>query len=105
MSSYGVDGGCAGAGSVRVSGGCRGRGCGAAEGEMGAPGHAAGCACCVARGGAGVALGRLFERRAREEVAFFRRVLVVADEAGRVAVVEALLGDPLASGRFRLEGQ
>ena len=65
--------------------------------------HVAGCACCVARGPAAVALDRLFQRRARGEVGFFRRVVVVtATAAGDIEVWSALRNDPVASARFRL---
>lgn len=67
-----------------------------------APGHSAGCACCAPRAPAAEALSRLFTQRARGEVAFFRRVLVVADEADASAVRTALASDPVASARFRL---
>ena len=67
-----------------------------------APGHFAGCACCAPRAPAAEALGRLFTQRARGEVAFFRRVLVVADEAEAGAIRTALETDPVASARFRL---
>ena len=66
-----------------------------------APGHDAGCACCVARAPAAQALGDLFMRRARGEVAFFRRVLVDG-QAAEAAVRAALQSDPVASARFRL---
>jgi hypothetical protein len=65
--------------------------------------HVAGCACCVARGPAAVALDRLFQRRARGEVGFFRRVVVVTATAeGDMEVWSALRNDPVASARFRL---
>jgi hypothetical protein len=64
--------------------------------------HGTGCACCVARGAAGEALGRLFLLRARGEVSFFRAVVVVCDEAGRAEVLAALAADPVVSARFRL---
>jgi hypothetical protein len=64
------------------------------------PPHAAGCLCCVPRGQAGEALGRLFQARARGEVAFFRRVLVVVADAD--AVRRAVRDDRLASAWFRL---
>lgn len=68
-----------------------------------AGGHVAGCACCVARGPAAVALDRLFQRRARGEVEFFRRVVVVTATAeGELEVWSALRNDPVASARFRL---
>ena len=66
-----------------------------------APGHAAGCACCVARTPAAQALGRLFLQRVRGEVAFFRRVLVEG-QALEAAVRAALRSDPVAAARFRL---
>jgi hypothetical protein len=65
------------------------------------PGHRIGCACCVPRGAAAEALGRLFLARARGEVWFFRRVVVsVADAA---VVREAVLADRLVAGRYRLD--
>lgn len=67
-------------------------------------GHTAGCACCVARGSAAVALDRLFQRRARGEVAFFRRVIAVTSTPeGDMAVWAALRDDPVAAAHFRLE--
>ena len=75
--------------------------------EMFAPAttsHAPGCACCVARSPAAVALDRLFQRRARGEIGFFRRVIAVtASPEGDIAVWSALRDDPVASARFRLE--
>ena len=68
-------------------------------------GHAPGCACCVARGPAALALDRLFQRRARGEVAFFRRVIALTTSPeGDMAVWAALRDDPVAYARFRLEG-
>lgn len=77
---------------------------GAWESFLPVPGaHVPGCACCVARGPAAVALDRLFQRRARGEVGFFRRVVVVTATAeGDMEVWSALRNDPLASARFRL---
>lgn len=64
-------------------------------------GHRIGCVCCVPRGAAAEALGRLFLARARGEVGFFRRVVVsVADAA---SVREAVLADRLVAGRYRLD--
>jgi hypothetical protein len=64
------------------------------------PFHPPNCACCRPRAAAAAALGRLFQARARGEVAFFRRVVaVVADEA---TVREALTGDTLTAAWFRL---
>ncbi len=64
-------------------------------------GHPAGCACCLSRTVAADALSRLFLQRARGEVAFFRRVLVDADDVGNEAVRAALRSDPLVCARFR----
>lgn len=67
-------------------------------------GHVAGCACCVPQSAAAAALARLFQRRARGEVPFFRRVVAVtATEAGDMAVWAAIRSDAVASARFRLE--
>jgi len=73
---------------------------GSAVERIAAPAHAPGCACCVPRAALAAALHRLFVRRARGEVPFFRRI-VVAAEAEAVA---AALADPLVAARFRLEG-
>lgn len=65
--------------------------------------HIAGCACCVARGPAAVALDRLFQRRVRGEIGFFRRVVVITATAeGDLEVWSALRNDPVVSARFRL---
>ena len=65
--------------------------------------HPAGCACCTARVGAALALDRLFLRRARGEVPFFRRVTaVLATAAGEASVRAALASDPVVSARYRL---
>ncbi len=64
-------------------------------------GHLAGCACCMSRTAAADALSRLFLRRARGEVPFFRRVLIDVDEVGKDAVRAALQSDPIVSARFR----
>ena len=71
------------------------------HGVVDAPGHAAGCTCCVARTPAAQALGRLFLQRVRGEVDFFRRVLVEG-QALEAAVRDALQSDPVAAARFRL---
>jgi hypothetical protein len=66
------------------------------------PVHASGCACCTPRSAAALALGRLLLARARGEGLFFRRILsVTTTEHGRAAVLAALDGDPLVSGRVR----
>jgi len=63
--------------------------------------HVVGCACCPPRTKAAEELSRLFLLRARGEIAFFRRVLVISDVAGEEAVRAALQADPLVSARFR----
>jgi hypothetical protein len=68
----------------------------------GSAAHVAGCVCCVPRSAAGSALAGLFLARGRGEVAFFRRVMVVTGDRG--AIMEAVAGDVLASGWFRLVG-
>ena len=62
--------------------------------------HAPGCACCLPRRPVAAALGGLFLARARGEVPFFRRVVVVV--ADDVQIRAEIAGDPLVSGRFRL---
>jgi hypothetical protein len=65
-------------------------------------GHAPGCACCTPRRAAGRALAALLQSRARGQVAFFRRVIVVTtSDAGRADIVAALRDDPVASACFR----
>ena len=72
--------------------------------EPSPPLHAAGCACCGGRSATSVALDRLFQRRVRGEVPFFRRVLAVTETPeGDMAVWTALRTDPVAAARFRLE--
>ncbi len=66
------------------------------------PGHAAGCACCAPRNPAAQALGSLFLRRGRGEIAAFRSVLAVVGAGDADLVRAALQSDPLVSGRFRL---
>ena len=66
--------------------------------------HVQACDCCPPRGNAGAALGRLFAARARNETAWFTRVIVVCgDPAAEASVLAALREDPIASARFRLE--
>jgi hypothetical protein len=75
---------------------------GAAAGFVPGLRHVAECSCCAGRSEAGRALGALLHARARSEVPFFKRVVVVAaTEAGRVEVANALLSDPIASTCFR----
>lgn len=62
--------------------------------------HPASCVCCTGRHPAAMALGALFQARARGEVAWFTGVVaVVADPA---AVATALRADLLAGARFRV---
>jgi len=61
--------------------------------------HDAACACCTPRVALAEALHRLFLRRARGEVAFFRRVVVSLT----AAEIGAALIDPLVAPRFRAE--
>ncbi len=65
--------------------------------------HAADCACCLPRSAVGRQLSALFMARARGEVGFFRRVVVVAtNPEAQAAVREAVAHDPLASSCFRM---
>ncbi len=81
------------------------------------PAHVLGCACCPPRGEAARMLGRLFLARARGEVAFFGRVLLLppsGEDAGVTAsgtawadaawaeVARAVTHDVLAAARYRL---
>jgi hypothetical protein len=61
--------------------------------------HAIGCACCSPRAALARALARLFVRRARGEVGFFREVLVALPRRE----VEDAFGDVLVSARFRID--
>ena len=66
--------------------------------------HPAGCACCLPRSAASLALNELFQARARGAVPFFRRVLAVTPSAeGEMELWAAVQGDPIVSGRFRIE--
>jgi hypothetical protein len=65
--------------------------------------HGFSCRCCAGRSPAAQALGRLFLRRARGEVALFSAVVVRCETAqGEAAVRAALAGDVLARARFTL---
>jgi hypothetical protein len=65
--------------------------------------HPVGCTCCAARPAAALALDRLFLRRARGEVPFFRRVAAVLTTAdGEASLRTALTSDPVVSARYRL---
>ncbi len=69
-----------------------------------AEGHPFGCQCCRPRGPLGRELGRLFSARARGEVAFFRRVLLLGPPAAAPDVARQIAGDPVAAARFRFAG-
>jgi hypothetical protein len=71
------------------------------EGEVCAPTHPSGCACCVARGPVTVRLDRLFLDRVRGTIPWFTRVVVPTDDP---AIRDAITTDPLLSARFRLVG-
>ena len=74
-----------------------------AEDFAATPVHDAGCACCAPRSEVAGMLGGLFFARARGEVAFFRRVVVVVvTEEGRGVVEDALEGDAVVSGVYRI---
>jgi hypothetical protein len=65
--------------------------------------HAIGCACCLPRGPASVALGRLFLARARGEAPLFDTVVaVISSPAAAAAVRAALADDVVTRARFRL---
>jgi hypothetical protein len=66
------------------------------------PGHIVGCACCTLRGPAADALGRLYRARATGTAPFFRRVILLASEAGEAAVRTALDQDVVTRARYRL---
>ncbi len=64
--------------------------------------HGPGCACCLPRGPAAVALGRLFLARARGEAPLFDTVVAVTrTPAGEAAVRAALEDDVVTRARFR----
>lgn len=76
---------------------------GGAAGESFEATHAVGCECCGPRSPAAVALDRLFQRRVRGEMDFFRRVVAVTRTVeGAMAVWAAVRNDPVASARYRL---
>lgn len=66
---------------------------------------AGGCVCCTVRGDLSRALGDLYVKRAKGEVAYFDRVLIettgLADPA---PILHSLITDPLLAARFRLDG-
>jgi hypothetical protein len=64
--------------------------------------HPPGCACCATRSAAGRALAQLLHARARNEVAFFRRVVAVTKTVrGRAEIETALAKDPVVSTCFK----
>ena len=66
-------------------------------------GHPVGCVCCRPRSPLGRELGRLFSARARGEVAFFRRVVVLAAPSAAAELVRQIAADPVAAARFRYD--
>lgn len=67
------------------------------------PVHRFGCACCSGRLAAAIALGRLFQARARDPRGWFDRVAVLAaSPAARQDVAAALDGDAVTRARFRI---
>jgi hypothetical protein len=66
------------------------------------PTHSAGCACCLPRSTAALALATLFRHRALSPAAPFAAVLAVVTPEGEAAIRTALQNDPLASARYRL---
>ena len=68
--------------------------------------HPAGCACCLPRSPAAVALAALFRARATGASPPFAAVLAVLEPGNQAALRAALETDPIASARFRLaDGQ
>ena len=66
---------------------------------FGVTGHDPGCACCLSRSAAGMALAALFQARATGAMPWFTGVVAV--DADRAAVEVALRTDPVAAARFR----
>ena len=69
-----------------------------------ADGHPFGCLCCRPRGQLGRELGRLFSARARGEVVFFRRVMLLGPATAAPDVARQIAADPVAAARFRFAG-
>jgi hypothetical protein len=69
----------------------------------GAAPHAPACPCCAGRSPAAAALDLLFQARARGQVPWFERVLVLAPPGGaaRAEILAALAGDRVTAARFR----
>lgn len=79
-----------------------GTGFAAAERFAPRPLHRFGCACCSGRPAAALALGRLFQARARDPGLWFTRVAVLAaSAAARQEVAAALEADALTRARYR----
>lgn len=64
-------------------------------------GHGAGCGCCLGRGGIGALLGDLFRRRATGDIAWFARVVVMADAASLPALRRDVTTDIVVRARYR----
>lgn len=100
-----VFGGAIGAGDVVVTDGVVAAPDGVAVVRLGVvsePLHGVGCLCCAPRGAAAEVLGRLFVERARGEVGFFSRVVVVGSAGTVAAVRRAVATDGVCAGRYRL---
>jgi hypothetical protein len=70
--------------------------------DLSGPAHAASCTCCGGRTPAALALDRLFQARVRGTCAWFDRVIaLVATDAARRDLDQALGADPVTISRFR----
>ncbi|WP_419898517.1 hypothetical protein [Roseomonas sp. USHLN139] len=64
-------------------------------------GHPIGCACCMPRSQAAVALDRLFLARTRGTIPWFDEVIAVAHTPAGEATIRAALEDSVVGSRFR----
>ncbi|POF62078.1 hypothetical protein CFR73_06160 [Novacetimonas maltaceti] len=64
-------------------------------------GHGAACGCCVGRAGIGALLGDLFRRRATGGIAWFARVVIMADAAYLPALRRDVSTDIVVRARYR----
>jgi hypothetical protein len=67
------------------------------------PAHPPSCACCVGLAPQGEVLVRLFQDRARGQVAFFSRVVIVAPPEQLDAVAATVRLDPFARAYYQIE--
>lgn len=75
----------------------------AAERFVPRPAHRFGCACCSGRLASAIALGRLFQARARDPRGWFDRVAVLAASPAALQDVAAALDrDAVTRARFRI---